>query len=119
MSRDKQIEEMVKIMNNTCNVYDEQGNHIRNKCYECECWSDDNHCCCSYNSKEAEALYNAGYRKADEVVREIADEIKAFQDQLSSRTAQYEINSLIFKLEKSINSKKNTRKARTRNEQVY
>ena len=66
----KQIEEMVKIMNETCNVYDEQGNHIRNKCYECECWSDDNHCCCSYNSKEAETLYNAGYRKSTDVVRE-------------------------------------------------
>ena len=59
----KQIEEMTKIMNETCNIYDEQGNHVRNKCGECDCWSDDNHCCCSYNSKEAEALYNAGYRK--------------------------------------------------------
>jgi hypothetical protein len=67
----KQIEEMAKILNETCNVYDEQGNHIRNKCGECECWSDDNHCCCSYNSKEAEALYNAGYRKSTNVARNI------------------------------------------------
>lgn len=62
----KQIDEMTNIMNQTCNVYDEQGNHIRNKCGECDCWSDDNHCCCSYNTKEAIALYNAGYRKQSE-----------------------------------------------------
>lgn len=67
MNKEKQIEEMVKIMNECCNVYDEQGRHIRNKCYECEEWSDDNHCCCSYNTKEATALYNAGYHKASEV----------------------------------------------------
>ena len=66
MSREKQIEEMAKVMNECCNRYDDQGNHIGNKCYECEEWSDDNHCCCSYNTKEAEALYNAGYRKQSE-----------------------------------------------------
>ena len=69
MSRDNQISEMVKIMNECCNRYDEQGNHIGNKCYECEEWSDDNHCCCSYNTKEATALYNAGYRKYSDVVK--------------------------------------------------
>lgn len=66
MRKYEQIREMARIMNETCNVYDEQGNHIRNKCGECEEWSRDNHCCCSYNSKEAEALYNAGYRKQNE-----------------------------------------------------
>lgn len=66
MRKYEQIREMARIMNETCNVYDEQGNHIRNKCGECEEWSSDNHCCCSYNSKEAEALYNAGYRKQNE-----------------------------------------------------
>ena len=74
-NEDKQIKEMVRIMNETCNVYDEQGNHIRNKCYECEEWSEDNHCCCSYNTKEATALYNAGYRKASNVAREILEEV--------------------------------------------
>ena len=64
----EQIIEMTKIMNETCNIYDEQGNHIRNKCGECDCWSHDNHCCCSYNTKEAIALYNAGYRKQIEGV---------------------------------------------------
>lgn len=72
MTKDKQIAEMAKVMNECCNRYDENGNHIGNKCYECEEWSDDNHCCCSYNTKEATALYNAGYRKADEIFEEIA-----------------------------------------------
>lgn len=76
MTMEKQIEEMVKIMNECCNRYDEQGNHLGNKCYECEEWSDDNHCCCSYNVKEAEALYNADYRKASDVAEEIFAEIE-------------------------------------------
>ena len=80
MSKDKQIEEMAKVMNECCNIYDEQGRHIRNKCYECEEWSDDNHCCCSYNKKEAEALYNAGYRKASEVASEIFVDIEKIID---------------------------------------
>ena len=68
MNDKKQIEELAKILNECCNEYDEQGNHIRNKCFECEYWSHDNYCCCSYNTKEAEALYNAGYRKQSEWV---------------------------------------------------
>ena len=75
MTKDKQIEEMAKVMNECCNRYDEQGNHLGNKCFECECWCDTNHICCSYNRKEAEALYNAGYRKASEVAEEIFEEI--------------------------------------------
>ena len=65
MSKEKQIEEMAKIPNYCCNEYDENGRHIHNKCnsYDCEYWSNDNFCCCSYGQKEAEALYNAGYRK--------------------------------------------------------
>lgn len=78
MSSDKQIEEMAKVMNECCNRYDEQGNHLGNKCYECEEWSDDNNCCCSYNRKEATALYNAGYRKASEVAEEIFAEIEKY-----------------------------------------
>lgn len=76
MNGDKQIEEMAKVMNECCNRYDENGNHIGNKCYECEEWSDDNHCCCSYNTKEATALYNAGYRKASDVAREMFEELE-------------------------------------------
>ena len=78
MNRDKQIEEMAKVMNECCNRYDENGNHIGNKCYECEEWSDDNHCCCSYNTKEATALYTAGYRKASELAAEIFEEIEEY-----------------------------------------
>lgn len=74
---DKQIKEMARIMNEVCNVYDEQGNHIRNKCHECEEWSDDNHCCCSYNRKEAKALYDAGYRKQSEHVIELPCNLNA------------------------------------------
>ena len=72
----REIEDIARVLNECCNVYDEQGRHIRNKCGECECWSDDNHCCCSYNSKEAEALYTAGYRKTTDVAREIFAEIE-------------------------------------------
>ena len=96
MTIEKQIEEMVKIMNECCNVYDEQGRHIRNKCYECEEWSDDNHCCCSYNTKEAAALYNAGYRKASEIAREIFEEIESClwsETQYGDSKLCFEINS--------------------------
>ena len=77
MSGNEQIEEMVKVMNECCNSYDEQGNHLGNKCFNCECWCDTNYVCCSYNKKEATALYNAGYRKASEVAREIFEEIES------------------------------------------
>ena len=76
MSGEKQIEEIKKVLNECCNRYDAQGNHIGNKCYECEEWSDNNYCCCSYNTKEATALYNAGYRKASEVARKIFEDIE-------------------------------------------
>ena len=70
---DKQIEEIARVLNECCNYYDEHGNHIGNKCSQCEEWCDTNHVCCSYNTKEATALYNAGYRKASDVAREIDD----------------------------------------------
>lgn len=67
MNDKKQIEEMAKILNECCNEYDEQGNHLGNKCPSCAYWSDTNHVCVSYNTKEAEALYNAGYRKQSDL----------------------------------------------------
>jgi hypothetical protein len=76
MNKEKQIEEMARVMNECCNRYDAQGNHLGNKCFECECWCDTNHICCSYNTKEATALYDAGYRKASDVAREIFAEIE-------------------------------------------
>ena len=66
MNDKKQIEDIAKILNECCNEYDEQGNHLGNKCASCEYWSDTNHVCVSYNTKEAEALYNVGYRKQSE-----------------------------------------------------
>ena len=66
----KQIEEMAEIMEKCCNVYDEKGNHIRNKCneFDCEHYCETNNVCCSFGRKQAEALYNAGYRKVDDFV---------------------------------------------------
>ncbi len=63
MEKEKQIEEMAKVLNECCNRYDENGRLLGNKCSNCECWCDTNHLCTSYNTKEATALYNAGYRK--------------------------------------------------------
>lgn len=111
----REIEEMARVLNECCNVYDEQGNHIRNKCYECECWSDDNHCCCSYNSKEAEALYNAGYRKASDVARDIFGDIERLLDTYSSaqcyqgevfvqKSFDYELEEAIAELRKKYES---------------
>ena len=78
MNSEKQIQEIKKILNYTCNEYDENNRRIRNKCnsYDCEYWSEENYCCCSYGQKEAEAIYNAGYRKASEVARKIFEEIE-------------------------------------------
>ena len=62
----EEIKEIAKILNECCNYYDEQGRHLGNKCSYCEHWCKTNHTCCSYNIKEAEELYNAGYRKIPE-----------------------------------------------------
>ncbi len=66
--KEKQIEEMAKVLNECCNFYDKNGVHLGNKCnsHDCEYWCDTNYICCSYNKKEATALYNAGYRKTTE-----------------------------------------------------
>lgn len=65
---DKQIKEIAKVLDECCNFYDRNGVHLGNKCnsYDCEYWCDTNGLCCSYNKKEATALYNAGYRKIPE-----------------------------------------------------
>lgn len=44
--------------------------------------------------------------KSASVAREIIEEIKKFQDKLSSRTGQYEIMGLVFALEKKYRLKK-------------
>ena len=64
-NRRKQIEEIAKVLNECCGFYDEKNVFLRNKCnsHDCEYWCDTNYVCCSYNDKQATALYNAGYRK--------------------------------------------------------
>ena len=51
MSKEKQIEEMAKVM---CGYYGTE------KCYECR------YCCDCHIKQEATRLYNAGYRKQSE-----------------------------------------------------
>ena len=51
MSREKQIEEMAKVM---CGYYGTE------KCYDCR------YCCDCHIKHEADRLYNAGYRKQSE-----------------------------------------------------
>lgn len=53
MSREKQIEEMAKVM---CDFYGTE------KCYDCR------YCCDCHLKQEAERLYNAGYRKQSEPI---------------------------------------------------
>lgn len=62
LDKDKQIEEMAKIM---CGFDDEECEH----CITC---SYHNGCACEEDAKN---LYNAGYRKASDVAREIFEEI--------------------------------------------
>ena len=68
MNKKKQIAEMQKIMENCCNVYNDKGTLISNKCnsFDCVYYDDTNDVCCSFNKKQAIALYEAGYRKIPE-----------------------------------------------------
>ena len=70
MNGNKIIEEIQKVLQHTCDVYDEKGNHIRNKCntWDCEYYDSTNHACCSYSRKEAIAIYDAGYRNCKDKV---------------------------------------------------
>lgn len=82
MSKEKQIEEMAKVMCGSC--------PDNNECMRCLCatWYD------------AEALYKAGYRKQSEVVEEIFEEIDNIVSNLrdspfySSSDAVYELIEL-------------------------
>ena len=121
MSGDKQIKEMMQTLNYCCNEYDENGRHIRNKCnsYDCEYWSEDNHCCCSYGRKEAEHLYNAGYRKiyddnqrqctcyalgcqmAEQLEKKVAEEIFAEIEKITVKYRHgYEFDLHMYELKK-------------------
>ena len=65
--KEKQIEEMAKICCNTCEF----------GCgFNGECDLDTDYRTCGVTKETAEHLYNAGYRKASEVAREIFEEIE-------------------------------------------
>ena len=66
MSRDKQIEEMTHILHPFCDAACLDG------CYSCVPY------------KNAEKLYNMGYRKASDVAREIFEEIENLLDNYHS-----------------------------------
>lgn len=61
--KEKQIEEMARIMDSTCA-----------DCCDCNCIEKANRC-------TAEAIYNAGYRKQIDVAREIFEEIDGIMKQ--------------------------------------
>lgn len=114
MDRNETVRDIATVLDLCCNEYDDKGNHVRNLCGQCECWSDDNHCCCSYNRKEAEALYDANYRKVGEDEMVIK---KSEHDNL--RSAQYyaykTINEIFsLSLEKIEEAKKETAKETAR-----
>ena len=81
----KEILEIQKILEYCCNVYDEKGRHVRNKCncYDCKYYDDTNGVCCSFSEKEAIAIYDAGYRKqlpekAITLTEQEREQLKAF-----------------------------------------
>lgn len=66
-NRDKQIEEMAKIVCNAC----EMGGGFDGKCADGNDYKK-----CGISAETAEALYNADYRKSSDVAREIFAEIE-------------------------------------------
>ena len=64
MDKDKQIEEIYRILLNGCNGID---------CNECEGFKKKDGCLHYHN---AHSIYNAGYRKASKVAREMFEEIE-------------------------------------------
>ena len=67
MNRDKQIDEMAKVIENGINIC------AKKPCEDCDfCGADD---CMCQNLVIAKELHTAGYRKTSEVAREIFEEI--------------------------------------------
>ena len=108
MNRDETIKDIEIVLDRCCGEYDDKGNHIRNLCGQCEYWSEDNCCCCSYNKKEATALYDANYRRVgeNEMVLEKHEQDKLLLAQYAARKTIDEIFSL--SLEKIEEAKKET-----------
>ena len=74
MSRDKQIEEMAKILGD---VEDRKCHHI--SCFDCP-YGEENDTYCT-EKVQASCLIEAGYRKASDVVREIFADLKQMWDE--------------------------------------
>lgn len=72
MDKERQIEEMKKILGRSC-LWQKSGEL---DCLNCEYFSEDNHVCCSFGHKEAEMLYKAGYGDTKAAVREFAKKLK-------------------------------------------
>ena len=74
MNENKQIEEMARIIRETCRRVDESGKPIGFKCLTCD-WFDNKESVCKSNFyKEGTELYNAGYRNVkDKVVLSTED----------------------------------------------
>ena len=66
MNKEQEINQLRKILGNSCLW--KQSKDL--DCLSCEHFSAENHVCCSFGQKEAEMLYDAGYRKMDEVLKE-------------------------------------------------
>ena len=77
MSREEQIEEIYRILLDGCNGLD---------CYECE-GNDKKDGCLHYHN--ANAIYDAGYRKTSEVAEEIFAEIEKILVRPESPTALF------------------------------
>ena len=73
MRKDKQIEEMAKILASDCG-----------DCSKCDCYHKEIDGTDACYFKYAEMIYNAGYRKASEVAREIFEEIEDLDIQLNN-----------------------------------
>lgn len=96
MTKQEQIEEMVKT------VVDREKNYVigETECKKCNLNKCDLHCNIhSEISYDCETLYNAGYRKAEEVRKETAKEIVGRLRKYDSYFDDYKFDSLLDDIE--------------------
>lgn len=72
MNKEKQINEMGKILRKSC-LWQESGSL---DCQNCEFFSKENNVCCSFGHKEAILLFNAGYGNVVQILKEFAKRLK-------------------------------------------
>ena len=103
MRKQEQIEEMVKT------VVDREKNYVigETECKKCNLNKCDLHCNIhSEISYDCETLYNAGYRKSEEVRKETAKEIYSKMYDFAYRTKSYytdALNDIIAKIDETFN----------------